>query len=163
MNEHGHRAYALAPLSGGGGAASASRRPDCPMCGHAGSGASACDTCGAPLTPPPCLDEPSEAFAGRRGSPRVDRVETAVWQPAPQQGGGAPMQVRMQDISFTGLSLDAMLAVPEGQIARLRAPNIDCVVEVVGCRREGSAWRVHARLLTMRLLKRAGAFVSTIA
>jgi hypothetical protein len=124
-------------------------------------GASACDACGAPLTPPPRLEEPSEAFAGRRGSPRVDRVETAVWQPSPRQGGGAPMQARMQDISFTGLCLDAPLAVPEGQIARVRAPNIDCVVEVVNCRREASGWRVHARLLTMRLLTRAGAFVST--
>lgn len=160
MNEHGHRAYALAPLSSGGGKLS-SRRLACPMCGHAGAGASACDACGAPLTPPPRLEEPSEAFAGRRGSPRVDRVETAVWQPSPRQGGGAPMQARMQDISFTGLCLDVPLAVPEGQIARVRAPNIDCVVEVVNCRREASGWRVHARLLTMRLLTRAGAFVST--
>lgn len=160
MNDHGHRAYALAPLSGGGGGA-ALRRPECPMCGHPGAGASACDACGAPLTPPPRLEEPSEAFVGRRGSPRVDRVETAVWQPAPRQGGGTPMQVRMQDISFTGLSLDALLQVPERQVARVRAPNIDCVVEVVACRREGPHWRVHARLLTMRLLTRAGAFVST--
>ena len=137
MNEHGHRAYALAPLSSGGGKLP-SRRLDCPMCGHAGAAASACDACGAPLTPPPRLEEPSEAFAGRRGSPRVDRVETAVWQPSPRQGGGAPMQARMQDISFTGLCLDAPLAVPEGQIARVRAPNIDCVVEVVNCRREAS-------------------------
>jgi len=160
MNDHGHRAYALAPPSGGGGALSV-RRADCAMCGHPGGGASACDACGAPLTPPPRLEEPSEAFAGRRGSPRVDRVETAVWQPSPRQGGGPPMQVRMQDISFTGLSLDALLAVPEGQVARVRAPNIDCVVEVVACRREGAHWRIHARLLTMRLLTRAGAFVST--
>jgi hypothetical protein len=163
MNEHGHRAYALAPLGGGGGGVLSTRRRDCPMCGHAGSAGSACDACGAPLTPPPRLDDPTEAFAGRRGSPRVDRVETAVWQPAPRHGGGTPMQVRMQDISFTGLSLDALLPVPDGQVARVRAPNIDCVVEVVNCRREGSAWRVHARLLTMRLLTRSGAFVSTTA
>lgn len=161
MNEHGHRAYAVAPLSGGGGEVTSMRRAECPMCGHPGVGASACDACGAPLTPPPRLEEPGEAFAGRRGSPRVDRVETAVWQPAPRQGGGTPMQLRMQDISFTGLSLDAPLAVPEGQVARVRAPNIDCVVEVVACRREGAHWRIHARLLTMRLLTRAGAFVST--
>jgi hypothetical protein len=112
MNEHGHRAYALAPLGGGGGGVLSTRRRDCPMCGHAGSAGSACDACGAPLTPPPRLDDPTEAFAGRRGSPRVDRVETAVWQPAPRHGGGTPMQVRMQDISFTGLSLDALLTCP---------------------------------------------------
>lgn len=160
MNEHGHRAYALAPLSSGAGGLG--RRSDCAMCGHPASGASACDACGAPLTPPPRLDDPTEAFAGRRASPRVDRVETVVWQPSPQQGGGEPvMQLRMQDISFTGLSLEAPLPVAEGQIARVRAPNIDCVVEVVGCRREGGSWRIHARLLTMRLLRRAGAFVST--
>lgn len=160
MNDHGHRAYALGPPAGGGGTLPA-RHAQCPMCGQPGNGASACDACGAPLTPPPALGEPSEAFAGRRGSPRVGRVESAAWQPAQRQGGGASMQVRMRDISFTGLSLEAVLPVPEGQVARVRAPNIDCVVEVVACRREGQHWRIHARLVTMRLLTRAGAFVST--
>lgn len=154
MNEHGHRAYALAPLSGG--ARLPARHEFCPMCGQPGAGAAACTHCGAPLTPPPRIDDPQEA--GRRGSPRVERVETAVWQPA---DGGDPLAVRLQDLSFTGMSLDSLLPVPEGQIARVRAPNIDGVVQVVRCRREGADWRVHARLLTMRLLTRSGAFVST--
>lgn len=157
MNEHGHRAYALAPLNSSGPPA---RWPACPMCGHTGGGAASCDHCGAPLTPPPRLEEPTEAFVGRRGSPRVERVEQALWQPA---SGGGDMAVRLQDLSFTGLSLDAVLPVPEGQVARVRAPNIDCVVQVVHCRREGADWRVHARLLTLRLLTRSGAFVSTQA
>lgn len=158
MNEHGHRAYALAPLSGGGGRLPA-RRDTCPMCGQPGGGAAACGHCGAPLTPPPRLDDPQEAFTGRRGSPRVERVETAVWQPAAD--GGDAIAMRLQDLSFTGMSLDSVLPVPEGQVARVRAPNIDGVVQVVHCRREGGEWRVHARLLTMRLLTRSGAFVST--
>ena len=159
MNDHGHRAYALGPPSGGGSALPA-RHAHCPMCGHPGAGAPACDACGAPLTPPPALDEPTEAFAGRRGSPRVGRVEQASWQPSPRQGVGSAMQVRLHDLSFTGLSLEAVLPVPEGQVARVRAPNIDCVVDVVACRREGTHWRIHARLVTLRLLTRAGAFVS---
>lgn len=158
MNEHGHRAYALAPLSGNPAAGPAARRALCPMCETPGGGSSSCNACGAPLTPPPRLDEPAESLTGRRGSPRVERVETAFWQPA---GGGAPMSVRLQDLSFTGLSLDSLLPVPESQVARVRAANIDCVVQVVRCRREGADWRVHARLLTLRLLSRAGAFVST--
>ena len=48
-------------------------------------------------------------------------------------------------------------------VARVKAAHIDCVVQVVHCRREAGEWRVHARLMTMRLLTRAGAFVSTIA
>ena len=159
MNEHGHRAYALAPLNSGGGGPP-TRRASCPMCNYPGGGAASCDHCGAPLTPPPRLEEPSEGFVGRRGSPRVERVESALWHPA---GGGDPMSVRLQDLSFTGLSLEAVLPVPEGQVARVRAPNIDCVVEVVNCRREGADWRIHGRLLTLRLLTRSGAFVSTQA
>jgi hypothetical protein len=156
MNEHGHRAYGLAPLQGG---AQAMRPVRCPMCAQPAGGATSCGACGAPLTPPPKLEEPSEAFVGRRGSPRVERVESALWEPA---GDGERMTVRLHDLSFTGLSLEAFLPVPEGQIARVKAPNIDCVVQVVQCRREAGDWRVHARLLTMRLLTRAGAFVSTV-
>jgi hypothetical protein len=156
MNEHGHLAYSRAPLSG----AVALRHVVCPMCALPGGGAAACGGCGAPLTSPPRLEEPTEAFVGRRGSPRVERIESALWQPA---GGGERMTVRLQDLSFTGLSLDALLPVPDGQVARVRAPNIDCVVQVVQCRREAGDWRVHARLLTMRLLTRSGAFVSTVA
>jgi hypothetical protein len=104
------------------------------------------------------MDE-AEALVGRRGSPRVERVETALWEPA---GGGERMTVRLLDLSFTGLSLEALLPVSEGQIARVKAPNIDGVVQVVRCRRDAGQWRVHARLLTMRLLSRAGAFVSTV-
>ena len=156
MNEHGHRAYALAPLAGGLPA----RRVECPMCRQAGGGAAACESCGAPLTPPPRLDEPVEAHAGRRHSPRVERQDQALWHPA---GGGAPMNVRVLDLSFTGMHLASHLPVSAAQVARIRAPNIDAVVEVVGCRREGSAWSVHARTLTMRLLRRAGAFVSARA
>ncbi|GAB4041075.1 MAG: hypothetical protein Fur0014_12050 [Rubrivivax sp.] len=154
MNEHGHRAYALTPLSGG--PRLPARRETCPMCGHPGGGAVACGSCGAPLTPPPRIDDPQEA--GRRGSPRVERIEAVLWQPA---GGGDALAMTLQDLSFTGMSLDSLLAVPEGQVARVRAPNLDGVVQVVHCRREGGEWRVHARLLTLRLLTRAGALVST--
>jgi hypothetical protein len=156
MNPQGHLAYALAPLAGG--ARLPARRESCPMCGHAGAGAASCARCGAPLTPPPRIDDPQEA--GRRGSPRVERIESVLWQPA---GGAEAIQMRLQDLSFTGMSLDSLLPVPEGQVARVRAPNLDGVVEVVNCRREAGDWRVHARLLTLRLLTRAGAFVSTAA
>lgn len=156
MNEHGHRAYSLAPLSGG----LPMRQTHCPMCGQPGAGAASCGGCGAPLTPPPRLEEPTESFVGRRGSPRVARVESAQWWPA---GDGDRMTVRLQDLSFTGLSLESLLPVAEGQIARVKAPNIDCVVQVVNCRRAGGGWSVHARLLTMRLLTRSGAFVSAVA
>jgi hypothetical protein len=161
MNEHGHRAYALAPLGGGGGLSA--RHEHCPMCGHAGGGAAACGACGAPLTPPPRLDDPLEPETGRRASPRVERVESVLWQPAPAGGGGDVLALRLLDLSFTGMSLGSALQLPEGQVARVRAPNIDGVVQVVQCRRDGAEWRVHARLLAMRLLTRAGAFVSTTA
>lgn len=153
MNEHGHRAYALAPLAGGAPV----RRLACAMCQLPGGGASACEACGAPLTPPPRLDEPVEAYAGRRGSPRVERQDQALWHPS---GGGAPMTVRLLDLSFTGMHVESLLPVAVAQVARIRAPNIDAVVQVVGCRREGEVCRVHVQMLTMRLLRRAGAFIS---
>lgn len=156
MNEHGHLAYRTMPLHG----VAPMRHALCPMCARPGGGAASCGGCGAPLTPPPRLEEPSEAFVGRRGSPRVARAESALWEPA--AGGGERMSVRLHDLSFTGLSLETLLPVAEGQVARVKAAHIDCVVQVVHCRREAGEWRVHARLMTMRLLTRAGAFVSTV-
>lgn len=154
MNEHGHRAYTLAPS-----AAMPLRRHDCAMCGRTG-GANVCAGCGAPLTLPPRVDDGLEALTGRRGSPRIERDEAALWLPA---GQARPMAVQLVDLSFSGLRVECSLAVPETGVARVRTSHLDAVVEVVQCRRAAGRWQVHARLLTLRLLKRAGAFVSAQA
>ena len=155
MNQQAHDAYALAVLP----AAAPPRGGNCPMCGRPGGGTS-CAGCGAPLAPPPRIDDGLEAWAGRRGSPRVDRDEAALWLPA---GAARPQAVQLLDLSFSGLRVASALPAPAGAVARVRTDALDAVVEVVRCRAEGGRWLLHARLLTLRLLQRSGAFVSATA
>jgi len=154
MNETGHRAYALSSPQ-----AMPQRRSECAMCGQPARGA-VCHACGAPLALPPRLDDGLEAYTGRRGSPRVTRDDAALWLPA---GAERPMAVQLTDLSCSGLRVSSALPVPEGSVARLRTGHLDAVVQTVHCRRAGERWHVHARLLTLRLLQRAGAFVSATA
>lgn len=154
MNEHGHHAYALAPP-----AATPLRRADCAMCGREAA-AAVCPACGAPMVLPPRLDDGLEAWTGRRGSPRVERDDAALWLPA---GQARPIAVQLLDLSFSGMRVASVLAVPEEGVARVRTQGLDSVVQVVHCRRAAGGWQVHARLLTLRLLQRAGAFVSAQA
>lgn len=155
MNEQARSAYAVAALP----ATAPIRRGSCPMCGRASSAAS-CGGCGAPLSLPPRLDDGLEAWAGRRGSPRVDRDEAALWLPA---GAARPQAVQLLDLSFSGLRAASALPAPVGGVARVRTEALDAVVEVVHCRVEDGRWLLHARLLTLRLLQRSGAFVSATA
>lgn len=154
-NDQARSAYALAAMP----VAAPARRGDCPMCGLPGRAVS-CAGCGAPLALPPRLDDGLEAWAGRRGSPRVDRDEAALWLPA---GATRPQAVQLLDLSFSGLRAAGALPAPVGGIARVRTEALDTVVEVVHCRAESGRWLLHARLLTLRLLQRSGAFVSATA
>ncbi|MBI3157382.1 MAG: hypothetical protein HYZ20_18535 [Burkholderiales bacterium] len=154
MNQQAHDAYAVSVLP-----AAPPRGGNCPMCGRTGGGAS-CAGCGAPLAPPPHFDDGLEAWVGRRGSPRVDRDEAALWLPA---GAARPQAVQLLDLSFSGLRVASALPAAEGAVARVRTEALDAVVEVVRCRAEGGRWLLHARLLTLRLLQRSGAFVSATA
>jgi hypothetical protein len=157
MHPQAQRAYSLLPAAAASAALPAA---PCAMCGTLSAGPH-CGHCGAPLTPPPQVGDVGEPLAGRRGSPRVSRDEQANWLPA----GGAPgeMTVRLLDVGFTGLSVASMLPVADLAIARVRTGGLDTVVQVLRSRRHFGGWTVHTRLLTLRVLQRAGAFVSARA
>lgn len=147
-----HQVYGVPP-----GAAGVLRRAACPFCGAAHSDADACAACGAPLLPPP---DPQPAGPGRRGAPRIERQDRALMS---LPGEAATYTVRLHDLSFTGLALEAGLAVRPPGVLRLRAAGFDAVAQVLQCRRTPQGHMLHARLLTLRLLRPAGAFVSARA
>ena len=46
---------------------------------------------------------------------------------------------------------------------RVITADFDAVAVVVGCRRQGGDWLLHGELLTLRLLRSQGVFVSASA
>lgn len=61
--------------------------------------------------------------------------------------------VRLRDVSLTGLSLLCPQPLPLGTPLRVIAPQFDAVATVVAHRASGSMHSVHAKLLTLQLLK----------
>ena len=61
--------------------------------------------------------------------------------------------VRLRDVSLTGLSLLHPQPLPAGSSLRVIAPQFDTVATVVDSRPSGKQHSVHARLLTLQLLK----------
>lgn len=119
-----------------------------------------CLRCGAPLQPPPAEGEERPEVIGRRRTPRFARSGEALLQLAPSAEGCA---VRLRDLSLSGLSVECARPVAVASVVRIRTDAFDAVALVVQCRSQGASYRVHARLLTMRLHRRMGAFVSTPA
>lgn len=137
------------------------RRMYCPFCRQLLEGGApaddGCARCGAPLSKPPVAPAERAELIGRRRSPRVERHEQALLRlpDSPDDFG-----VRVQDLSFSGIALEAGVAVREGQAVRVLAAAFDTVAQVLHCRRAAAAgYTLHGRLLTMRLQRRAGAFV----
>ena len=153
-------------------AARAASMTGCAFCGapvpHAG--ADDCDACGAPLQPPPALGgsdpsvvgDPADAAATER-DPRRREVRVARTDRARMQlpGERDEVIVHIDDLSFGGIGLASGRPVREGTPVRLRAAGFDAVVLVLRCRRHGADFALHGRLLTMRMARSAGTFVST--
>jgi len=136
----------------------------CPFC-RAGLPAvlsieTSCPRCGSPLQPPPGEREERPELIGRRRSTRVARSGEAALRLA---GAAEDFTVRLRDLSFTGLSVESARPVAVESVVRVRTDAFDAVALVVQCRAHGKSYLVHARLLTMRLHWRTGAFVSTPA
>jgi curved DNA-binding protein CbpA len=116
-----------------------------------------CPRCGAPLSMPPQAPPERAELIGRRRSPRVDRREQALLR-LPESAEDFVVQV--QDLSFNGIALESGVAVRESQAVRVLATAFDAVAQVLQCRRApGRGFTLHGRLLTMRLRRRAGAYV----
>jgi hypothetical protein len=71
--------------------------------------------------------------------------------------------VRLRDLSFSGLSVESARPLAVESVVRVRTDAFDAVALVVQCHAHARGYSVHARLLTMRLHRRTGAFVSTPA
>lgn len=112
-----------------------------------------CSTCAGPLAPPPRTASQASELFGRRGHtrrPKDHAVQLRWGWPARE------MTVRWRDLSLGGLSVLAPEPVPEGDVIRLLDPALDAVAAVVSCRANGSAYAVHARMLTADFLRARG-------
>ena len=134
----------------------------CPFCRHALPAAlqadSRCSGCDSPLFPRPHYDRGE--LLGRRHSPRSARPLAAALR-LPGRPGDHP--ARLRDLSLSGLCLLSPLPAPERGAMRVVTADFDAVAVVVGCRRQGGDWLLHGELLTLRLLRSQGVFVSASA
>jgi len=117
-----------------------------------------CLRCGAPLQALPGEREDRPELIGRRRTPRFARTGEAMLRLSPSAQDFA---VRLRDLSLTGLSVECARPVAVASVVRIRTDAFDAVALVVQCGAHGKSYRVHAQLLTMRLHRRTGAFVST--
>ncbi|MFT3818921.1 MAG: DnaJ domain-containing protein [Rubrivivax sp.] len=134
----------------------------CPFCRHALPAAlhadSRCAACDSPLFPRPHFDRGE--LLGRRRSPRSARALAAALR-LPGRPGDHP--ARLRDLSLSGLCLLSPLPAAERSAMRIVTADFDAVAVIVGCRRHGGDWLLHGELLTLRLLRSQGVFVSASA
>jgi hypothetical protein len=136
----------------------------CPLCGHPVAPAqrpdSRCAACHSPLALPPGVGVGAAAWPGRRSAVRRDQSHVAMvhlgWPSAAEP-------VRWRDLSLGGLSFYIGRALAPGQRLRLIDSALEGVAEVVGCRRQGRLFAVHARLLSALPLQSTGVFISAEA
>lgn len=137
----------------------------CPFCGQAFVRSAApeprCHHCNSPLTPAPNSGIASAELLGRRQGERFERSSEAVLR---VPGHEAAEPARLKDLSLTGLSMYCRPALEAGSAFHISAPGFEAVAAVVSSRAQGSGHTVHARLLTLQLMRsNAGTFVSTKA
>jgi hypothetical protein len=140
------------------------QRGHCPLCRTALPArlevSTACLGCGSPLMPAPAPDSAGRELFGRRASQRLARDQPLTVQLV---RNGAELPARWRDVSLTGLSFFAPVALPAGQVLRIRDVALDGLAQVIGCRPQGKAHLAHARLLTTRFLQARGQFLSVKA
>lgn len=127
----------------------------CPFCRAPIAGQIApglrCTGCDCALGPAPAPQHAPSEILGRRRGPRHARpVDARLRLP----GETVERPVRLRDLSLTGLSLVAPFAVPRGTPISLRADTFETVALTVACRPATLHWTVHARLLTLEMLRR---------
>jgi curved DNA-binding protein CbpA len=137
----------------------------CPLCGTGFSLPSPpephCLHCGSPLTPAPDSAPDGGELLGRRGGERYANANEAQLR---LTATADPQPARLKDLSLTGLSFHCRQSIDPAQAFRVTAPGFDAIAAVVTQRPQGSGYTVHARLLTLQVLRsRAGTFVSTRA
>ena len=161
-----HRPSASASARPGAAAAgnSAKSPPDryCPLCRLAMPQSigpdSRCERCRSPLCPPPQPGAYGRELFGRRGSARIAKTHLAKIIPA---GQSQAITVKMRDLSLSGISFFSEIALDVEQVLKFRDPTLEALAMVVSCRKRGALYSVHAKLLTVAFLYKAGVFVSS--
>lgn len=137
----------------------------CPFCHHAFSGPPGpqmrCSRCDGPLAVAPTSERGASELLGRRRGERYARdLDATIRLPGEKVGRSA----RLRDLSLTGLSLLSAQRIAKGTPLRVVTGNFDAVAAVVACRPYGAAFTVHARLMTLQMLRSArGVYVSATA
>lgn len=156
------------PASATAAAAGASPGRGCPFCGQPHTASlrrdTRCDACGSPLAQlPERVRRPGrpDGLHGRRQDTRFARdAMVELWLPGESQ----PRRARLQDLSFSGLQLQAPLALPRGSVARVVAPWFDALFTVVNVRSLRTGYAVHGRLQTLLTQQQArGVYVNARA
>jgi curved DNA-binding protein CbpA len=119
-----------------------------------------CHCCDAPLAPPPAKPAGKYELFGRRSVPRVSKSDAvslyAAWQTP-------PASARLHDLSVTGISVIAGIAIQANQVVRVVGPAFDVLACVICCHPCGRLHKFHARLLSAIFARRTGVFVSMLA
>lgn len=140
-------------------------RARCPLC-EAGLMAQPprnprCLRCDSPLTPAPSTELADSELLGRRRGERYARPQDAQLRLADKLES---FQARVKDLSMSGVSLLVRAPLRQGQAFRLQAGGFDAVAMAVAVRPQGARVAVHARLLSLQVLRQArGTLVDTEA
>lgn len=137
----------------------------CPFCQHAFAGRpvaeSRCSRCDSPLGAAPDAGRAASELLGRRRGERYARELDARLR---VHGQASDRPARVRDLSLTGLSLVTAQRLDKGSTLRITTPSFDAVAAVVACRSAGAAFTVHARLLTLQMVRSGrGVFVTETA
>jgi hypothetical protein len=156
-------AEALAASGGSDPAAWAVERC-CPFCRVAlpddRSPAARCSRCAAPLSVPPRLTPQTRELFGKRRATRFVKNRPVALVP---HWGAAPVSAVMRDFSLAGIGLLAPHGVPVAGAIRIVDADFEAVATVVSSRPRGDRHSLHARFLTLAVLRQAGTIVSTRA
>lgn len=126
----------------------------CPFCGTGFTGApeaaARCGHCEAPLSPAPAPRRVPSELLGRRHGERVAReIDARVHVP----GQAQTLVAVLRDVSVTGLAMACVPALPRGTVLRVTTATFDALAQVVACRATRQAHMVHARLLTLQVMR----------
>jgi curved DNA-binding protein CbpA len=109
-----------------------------------------CIRCDSPLTPAPSAELADAELLGRRRGERYARPQDAQLRLADKL---ETFPARVKDLSMTGLSLLVRAPLRLGQTFRVQAHGFDAVALAVAVRPQGQRIAVHARLLSLQVLR----------
>lgn len=119
----------------------------CPFCGAPNAaGEPSCQRCASPLTRFQRTD-PGTPGIERRRLPRVSRAD---WGTMKLQWQGDAIDIRLRNLSLSGVSFYSGAPLVPGVRIRLTAAMFDAVVDVIRCERSDAVFVVRGAFVTVR-------------